>query len=597
MRAPLLAELRRCTADAGLNLFGLVDAAAFDEWQPCEGRLQDRLPGCGTAVVLGCGGRGLWRRLVERAGPPGPPRRGASPVRDYARRCLREAQTMLVAADLDARLVTAADDGGLRFPRLAEAAGFGTVSPVINRLLHPDYGPWVSVFGALLLPGRPFGEIADASISATFQPCCACPRPCLAACPAGVHDGQGGTDLRACAEHRHADHCADSCSVRRACPIGAEHRYEPEEERHRHRQRTQAMERDFGLGPWRFVPRFLRRWRDSAGGVALALSASLSVPAQQPFATQVLGFDTRGGAGGGLFQPANALGAPQGGGLHGGAVHVHSLGMQGTLTLGLGVVLRDGPGADFLVAENAFQAGAFGQVFAEVCFVEVSSNGVDFARLPARYAGPGVAPGPFGTIDVGSYENLAGAVPVLAGSGHPGADPFDVVMAGGDAFDLADLAVDPLVRNGRVDLQAITQVRLVDALGGVDRDASGAVIHDAGTGSADIDAVTVLHHGGNAAPSGPMVALRIDPDGRFTLDLDDPDGWQDLDPLTLHASLQGLPVDAGALLSVCQVLRADRTGFTLRYPVPLPVNLRYRLACSVRDRAGHRSGAARIRPR
>jgi hypothetical protein len=320
------------------------------------------------------------------------------------------------------------------------------------------------------------------------------------------------------------------------------------------------------------------------------------LPAQSPFAASVVSFDTRGGAGGGLFQPANALGAPQGGGLYAGSLHVHSLGIQGQLTLAFHPPLRDGPGADLLVAENPFMT-AFGRVFAEVCFVEVSSDGIDFARFPARYLGPDADPGPFATLDVASYENLAGAVPVLAGSAMaPLADPQDVVEAGGDAFDLADLAQHPLVLAGRVDLSAITQVRLVDVQSGVDRDATGRRIRDTGSGSADIDAVTAIHHQGNAASGEPRVELTIASDGRFLLTIDDPDGLQDLDPAALRASLQGVPVNPFEVLELCWLLRLDATGVTFLFPNALPPEFRYRLAFSVKDRAGNRGGAARIRP-
>ena len=76
--------------------------------------------------------------------------------------------------------------------------------------------------------------------------------------PGGSHD-DGGPDPHACAVHRHAGHCNDGCSVRRACPVGAEHRYHPEEEGLRQAPRLQSMQRWFGLGAWRLVPRFLRR--------------------------------------------------------------------------------------------------------------------------------------------------------------------------------------------------------------------------------------------------------------------------------------------------------------------------------------------------
>lgn len=322
-----------------------------------------------------------------------------------------------------------------------------------------------------------------------------------------------------------------------------------------------------------------------------------AVHAQSVHATTVVAVDTRGNAGGGVFQPLNALGAPLGGGTFMGSLAVHSLGIGGSLTLGFAQPLRNGPGADFLVAENPFESSTFGATFGEYCFVEVSSNGADFARMPARWFGPDAEPGAFAVIPVGSVENLAGQVPVLAGSAQAaGADPQDVCEAGGDAFDLQDLVGHPDVAAGRVNLGAITQLRLVDARSGIDRDAAGRFVRDTGSGSADIDAVTAIHHAGNATAAGPVVALAIAADGTFTLSIDDPNGWTDLAPTSLRASLQGRLVDAGALLSSCVLTRADASGFTLSFPYPLPADLRYRLAVSVKDLAGNRSGVARSRP-
>ena len=112
---------------------------------------------------------------------------------------------------------------------------------------------------ALLLPGKPFGELRDASLTRSFQPCLTCHRPCLESCPAHVYDGKGGADLQTCALHRHAGNCETGCEVRRACPVGAEHRFGPEEERHRHAYSLFTMRKHFGLGAWKFVPRGFRR--------------------------------------------------------------------------------------------------------------------------------------------------------------------------------------------------------------------------------------------------------------------------------------------------------------------------------------------------
>ncbi|GAB4137144.1 MAG: hypothetical protein Fur0037_02090 [Planctomycetota bacterium] len=310
--------------------------------------------------------------------------------------------------------------------------------------------------------------------------------------------------------------------------------------------------------------------------------------AQAVFASRVIAYDTRGGAGGGIFNPSLALGPPAG------PLHVHSLGIGGSLTLGFPVAIEDGPGADLIVSENCFPVGAMDS-FAEVAFVEVSSNGTDFARFPCAYFGPQVDPGPYGTVPVGLYENLTGQSPALA-PGDPAADPEDVVEAGGDAFDLSDLSNDPLVLQRRVDLSAIAQVRIVDAVTGVSLDGRGVRIRDAGAGSADIDAVTALHHANNHAPNGPSVQLAARADGTLTLRLEDPDGWQDLDPSSLRCAVWGRRLPAGALLSALAVRAWDATGITLEQPFPLPPALPYRLSFSLKDRAGHRSGASRSRP-
>jgi len=323
--------------------------------------------------------------------------------------------------------------------------------------------------------------------------------------------------------------------------------------------------------------------------LAFAAAAPLVAQAPTPFATTVVGSVTNGGAGGGVFAPANALGAP------GGALAVHSLGIDGSLTLGFAAPLTDGPGADLIVWENAFQVGtSFWLSFAELAFVEVSSDGVTFARFPSRYQGPDVAPGPFGNLPIGACSGLAGQHPVRATMA--GADPLDVVEAGGDAFDLADLQGDPNVLNGLVDLQAITQVRLVDVVSGVSTDTNGVAILDPGAGSADIDAVAALHQQGFVAAGNPVVELEIATDGTMLLHFSDPDGVGDLDAASVRAALFGLPVDVFGLLSAMQLQSADANGFTLVQPVPLPPSLQFSLAFSLKDAAGNRSGQSRVRP-
>ncbi|MCA8950105.1 MAG: hypothetical protein KDE27_11430 [Planctomycetes bacterium] len=143
----------------GFDLFGPVDAATFDACQPRDQRLTRVLPRCGTAIVLGTAGVQLDSHTVEV---------GLQRVSDR----LRVAGHRTVIAGTRAHK--------LSFPRLADAAGFGTVSPVTGLLLHPKFGPWLRVHDVLLVEGRPFGQLGDASISDSFQPCCKCDgQPCL----------------------------------------------------------------------------------------------------------------------------------------------------------------------------------------------------------------------------------------------------------------------------------------------------------------------------------------------------------------------------------------------------------------------------------
>ena len=136
-----------------------------------------------------------------------------------------------------------------------------------------------------------------------------------------------------------------------------------------------------------------------------------------------------------------------------------TLGAGGSLTLQFGNRCFDGIGADLLVCENPFLVSTGGS-FAETMFVEVSSNGTDFARFPNRYLGPDSQLPPIQGAPMAWYRGLA-VRPVVANvvTGH---DPFDLVRRG-DAFGFADLAGDPLVQSGVVDT-----VRSVRALVDID---------------------------------------------------------------------------------------------------------------------------------
>ena len=290
----------------------------------------------------------------------------------------------------------------------------------------------------------------------------------------------------------------------------------------------------------------------------VVLASALCLPslgvAQSRFATTVVSFQQ--GSGSGIFVPANILGGPQGGGFSNGSLHVLTLGNAGVVTLGFDVVLTNGPGADFTVSENGFEFG--GGVFAEVCSVEVSTNGVDFARFPTRYGGP---PGPHGDFDALAYATfagLSGGAVVLSNVATNSIDPFDPVVSGGEAFDLAELAEHPLVQAGLVDLAQIHFVRLVDLVAGQELDSRGATIWDSGgASSADVDAVSVIQHTQNQAAGTPSVDFSFDVAGHLHLVIADADGLADVfSHGTVAASVNLQPVSFGRLRQLFRVRSA-----------------------------------------
>src|SRR6185503_11499167 len=103
----------------------------------------------------------------------------------------------------------------------------------------------------------------------------------------------------------------------------------------------------------------------------------------------------------------------------------------------LGQNIVDGPGADFIVFENAFDIGGDPQKpNADPATVEISSDGLDWFAYPC-------------TSTVFPFETCAGWRPVFANGDGNGTSPLDPATAGGDAFDLADLPADAGIREAR----------------------------------------------------------------------------------------------------------------------------------------------------
>jgi hypothetical protein len=123
----------------------------------------------------------------------------------------------------------------------------------------------------------------------------------------------------------------------------------------------------------------------------------------------------------------------------------------GYLTVTFPRAIRNGAGPDFAAFENGFGFGSPNGLFAELAYVEVSTNGIDFACFPSisTNVAPVTGSGAFAGFGMSNVYNLAGKH--AAGFGTP--------------FNLDDLATNAAVIGGLVDLNNIQFVKLVDIPG------------------------------------------------------------------------------------------------------------------------------------
>ena len=191
-----------------------------------------------------------------------------------------------------------------------------------------------------------------------------------------------------------------------------------------------------------------------------AADASLPSGLDPRFPVEVVAVSIGPGGGRGADAlPDVVLGPPVGGGELAGSTDTLSLGDGGSIVLRFAWPVVDGPGPDFIVFENPFRvAGTTDTIFAEPGQVAVGDTDGTFVAFPCDPAPP--------------YAGCAGRTPVLA---HPDrdVDPTDPDVAGGDAFDLADIGIG-----------TFTLVRITDVGG-----KAGA----AGTAGFDLDAVAAIH--------------------------------------------------------------------------------------------------------
>ena len=214
-------------ADAGFQVTGVLAADRWDALVPPGFRSADHLAGARSVLVVASGGRALFDAFATA---PEATRGQSDPLDAYTERCVEAAASGLRGAGHPAEGVFAhrAIDGHFAdFVAVGEAAGLGAPSR-LGLLLHPVYGPWLSIRAALLsslsLPPTP--------VPRDFAPCRDCPAPCASACP-GEALADAAFDVSACqATRSRVATCVLRCDARRACVVGPEHSYSEAAEAH-----------------------------------------------------------------------------------------------------------------------------------------------------------------------------------------------------------------------------------------------------------------------------------------------------------------------------------------------------------------------------
>jgi len=157
----------------------------------------------------------------------------------------------------------------------------------------------------------------------------------------------------------------------------------------------------------------------------------------------------------------------------------------GQITVGFDIPVADRNGSDFAVFENGLSVGD--SVFAELGYVEVSSDGTNFARFPSMSLTTNLV-GAYGSLDPRDVNGLCGKNRNGGGASW------------GTPFDLAEISYDPLVLNGVVNLTNINFVRVVDIPGSgdfTDTANPSNEVYDAwvtwGSGGVDLEAIGVIN--------------------------------------------------------------------------------------------------------
>lgn len=168
-------------------------------------------------LLIGNAGPAMWHRFSQERIPD------TQTMDAWSNRLLDR-----VAGDLDAVAHYPFSVPHMPFQRWAMRSGAVHTSP-LGMTIHREYGLWHAYRAAFAFAR----EFDLPPFEAEASPCDSCAdKPCLGTCPVRAFSGSG-YDVPVCAAHlvtpQGADCMEQGCRARRACPIGRDHIYEPEQ--------------------------------------------------------------------------------------------------------------------------------------------------------------------------------------------------------------------------------------------------------------------------------------------------------------------------------------------------------------------------------
>jgi len=229
----VLEQLRKHFLDSGFNLTLTINQSQYDATPRLTKKLKSIFPQAKSVILVGFAGKEFWAVFKDYLQKnPEFKTNNIDLIDNYSVLKFNEAAKILNTRQVIYEIAYpfGKDALDLNFLRLGELSGAGVPS-LLGILLHPVYGPWISLRGAIIT-NMGFNEYNETL--SDFSPCPACDKPCISACPINTISNSGW-DWESCMRFRISDEtCSHTCASRRACPYGKDQQYSEEQLHYHH---------------------------------------------------------------------------------------------------------------------------------------------------------------------------------------------------------------------------------------------------------------------------------------------------------------------------------------------------------------------------